>query len=371
MRVAFIGDRHVSQRSPRYAHALDVWAWAVEDALREAAEVIVHAGDACEQDPNGTERYAMGRIYRRSLDNGAAYEILGNHESREAHRWLEFLGVTPVWDRILECTWGPVMALLIPYPRRNQLPFGPDPLQTIRAAVERAMGFKATGKVRWVIAVIHGTVEGMRTRDTEFEVHSAKELVIPRAVLSGLDLTITGHIHRAQVLPREGTSGPVVCVGSAHRVDFAEAEDTKVYVMVDFPDTPGDMIGLIERPIPAREMVQWTLRWDPAVPPDIEQLAAAAAGKEAKITLECPQSLLSTVPAGLFAPVEAAAAYCVVNRKTIGLERQSRAPQMARATSLGAELGIWMESLKDDPSIQIASTRKEQLVSKLDIVQAP
>lgn len=70
-----------------------------------------------------------------------------------------------------------------------------------------------------------------------------------------LDLVLSGHIHRQQVLRSQGGI-PVIYPGSIERTSFAEKLETKGYYMVYIT---GDDIWWEFRQLPARPMIEWSL----------------------------------------------------------------------------------------------------------------
>ena len=70
-----------------------------------------------------------------------------------------------------------------------------------------------------------------------------------------LDLVLSGHIHRQQVL--KSISGtPLIYSGSIERTSFAERQETKGFFMLSLSK---DDIQWEFRPLPARPMHEWTL----------------------------------------------------------------------------------------------------------------
>lgn len=345
LRIAFLGDRHVSSRSPRYRHALDMWDFALEDAKDQGASIIVGLGDVCEGDPNGDERYQLGDLYMRP--GFTMYETLGNHCSYEALRWLEYLGVHVAWDQLLTTDLGECVLVCAPYARKGRPPYddlaGNDIGSTSRAASDKLAAHirsvvSATQKP--VIVAGHWTIEGMRIGDSELESHALTEMVVPVSAFDGCAGVFTGHIHKAQEI-----TPTIVGVGSLYRTSFSEASDPKSYTLVTID---GGRVSWERRPVPAREMVVEMITWqdralvgDSSHDIDIRHLASTVAGKEVKLTVEIREEELPTFDASVFDPIKDAAAHFVLEKVTVAAQR-TRAPQIATAASLSDQVAAWL-----------------------------
>lgn len=79
------------------------------------------------------------------------------------------------------------------------------------------------------IAVCHYMLGKTVTGQTS-ETFSLDELVLPLNIFDGFDATIGGHIHKAEILQKEP---PIMYVGSLDKLNFGEANHTKVSVVYD------------------------------------------------------------------------------------------------------------------------------------------
>jgi len=341
MKLALIGDLHLSERSPRYAHALEVLDWTIRDAVAAGATAFVFCGDLCEGTPSPREYRALLTRIWDCADLGPVGVVLGNHEHPDTLCLLEdCVNVTTAWDRFGRMDLGEAMVLLIPYPRRGRPPFDDCTGDSI-AASQRGAAEKIARSVQTAVRLYrdtpllvcgHFTLEGMTTRDADFELHTATEVVVPRAAFDGVALGAVGHIHRAQDLAPH-----LLGVGSLIRHSFAEAEDAKSYTLVTVAQ---GRVSWERRPVPAREMVVYDATWP------IDGMGAGevqhCTGKEVKVVVEIPDDQVATFDPSVFDSIRAAAAHFVLEKRVCAVQR-SRAPALARVTSLPEAVTSWLD----------------------------
>ena len=214
-----------------------------------------------------------------------------------------------------------------------------------------------------VIVLGHFSIEGMKTKDMEFELHHATEVVVPQAAFTGVALAAVGHIHSPQdchdgglirgwtysAYCRDTDTPPCLLgVGSLIRHSFAEAADAKSYALVTID---GGQVTWERRAVPCREMVVETLSWGgsplklivSAMLGEIPSKWPLVAGKEVKLVIEVREDQLSTFDPSVFDPIKDVAAYFVMEKRTISVERR-RAPAMAQAATLDAQLTGWLDA---------------------------
>jgi DNA repair exonuclease SbcCD nuclease subunit len=158
---------------------------------------------------------------------------------------------------------------------------------------------------RPTIVLGHFTIEGMAVQGTEFEVHQATEVVVPRSAFAHVALTAVGHIHRPQDL-RHG----IIAVGSLIRHSFAEKDDVKSYTLVS---VDSDQVTWERRPVPCRDMLEESVQWGAGTAVALPT-ADVCAGKEIKLVVEIREDQLATFDPSVFDPIRAAAAYFVFDR---------------------------------------------------------
>jgi len=111
---------------------------------------------------------------------------------------------------------------------------------------------------------IHQTVEGSRVKGYTFR--SGADIICGRDIPGGLAAVLCGHIHRSQVLARDLSgnrlAAPVFYPGSVERTSFAERDETKGYLILDF-EGDAESGGRLERwefrELPARPMFALTI----------------------------------------------------------------------------------------------------------------
>lgn len=370
MKLAFFGDRHISSKSPRYQHALAMWDFAITDAIEQGATAFIGLGDVCEGDPNGEERVEIGKRYKTMLDHGAVYEVLGNHEHRDALRWLELLGVTVAWNRFMISNLGEATLLLAPYARKgyepyDQIPAGLSIEDSSRACAARlAEVIARLRQNKTLIVAGHWTVDGMRLGEGDYEIHSAQEMIVPRSAFEGAALVVTGHIHKAQALADEGEVPNILSAGSLYRCSFSEADQPKSYVLVTVDRGGGTWE---RRGIPCHKMWAETIRWG-STPSTM--LVEAWLGripspwpiivdKEAKLTVEIPEDMLGQFDPSVFEPLRLATHHFVLDKQVITFQR-TRAPALVQSETLQEQFEKWLEATGQEVGL-----RSRELAAKL------
>jgi DNA repair exonuclease SbcCD nuclease subunit len=380
MKLALIGDLHLSERSPRYAHTLEMLDWVIGDASDAAGDApltFALLGDLCEATPSGSELASLLMRLRRMTRQHDVIVLLGNHESYDAIAPLDLFSdrVSTAWRSplitILPGVDSHAVVLSIPYARRGRPPFDgiehDGTIQGSMAATASEIG-RIVGNVvnhyrglAPVIVLGHCTIEGMKVRDAEFELHHATEAVVPRSAFTDVALAACGHIHSPQdVAPN------IIGVGSLIRHSFAEAEDVKSYTLVS---VDGGQVTWARRAVPCREMVEKHLVWDATLR---AELAAAdpmffglsTVGKEVKLVVEIREDQVATFDATVFDPIKAAAAYFVLEKRTIAVERR-RAPAIAAAATLGDQFKAWTEATEQP----LEPAQLERVMGKVAEVQ--
>ena len=111
---------------------------------------------------------------------------------------------------------------------------------------------------------LHQTVEGSRVKGYTFR--SGAEIIRGRDIPTGLAAVFCGHIHRSQVLTRDlagnRLAAPVLYPGSVERTSFAEQDEPKGYLILEF-EAESSSGGRLERSefrdLPARPMFALTI----------------------------------------------------------------------------------------------------------------
>jgi len=102
------------------------------------------------------------------------------------------------------------------------------------------------------VLCLHQCIEGATCGPGNFTFRSGADVIRAADLPPDVAVTLSGHIHRHQVLRPAGRA-PVIYAGSVERTSFAEARETKGYVVLELTRSG---LGAFEfRPLPARPMV--------------------------------------------------------------------------------------------------------------------
>lgn len=367
MKLAIFGDLHYSERSPRAQHALDVLDAAIWDATEQGADAFYLLGDIFEGVPSPTE---YRTILERLLELKMVGIVRGNHEHYHAYSFFElFSGERSL--TVADTEFGitgtsEVRILMVPYPVRGRAPFADLDNETImsslRSAADRVgetvdrQAAIARESQRPLVVLGHFTIAGMTTRDTEFERHQANEVVVPPAVFDGAALTIVGHIHRAQeVTPN------VIGAGDLYRTSFSEADDPKSYVLVTVDH---GMVRWERRPTEARAMREVEVDLDDVTDEWVRDLARQTREMEVKVRIRMSEDQAPRYSAELFQPLEASAAYVVLERDVRPTQRV-RAPAITVTMDTAAQVESWLAAT----GITVDEARRTRLRDKVTQIQ--
>lgn len=370
--VAAFGDLHLDENSPRYVHALEVLDRCINSAIvaartraqyQSSPPVFVFTGDVFEGDPTPDEYFAfLQRVYKL-LEHGLVLIVRGNHESFEAYRFFELLSpmITVAWDSFQVVDLDVARVLLVPYPVRYRPPFHDVDQETIAGSTRAAAGVIANAvreaaarkPVRPLLVFGHFTVEGMTTRDTDFERHSTNEVVVPLEALAPAAVVKVGHIHRAQQL-----TDRVGSVGDLYRCSFAEAEDPKIFSLITVQ--PDGSVTEEAVPTQCRGMREFALELDQISGQLAEITAAAEEGNEVKVTVSMDSTEVARYDQSVFDAVRAVAPYFLLEKDVRPVQRV-RAPDMRLDMSLAEEFFAWTSAV----GIDVAPDRAAGLNDKL------
>lgn len=299
MRVLFLSDTHLGFDEParpriarrrRGADFAAAYERALAPALAGDVDVVLHGGDLLYRSrvPAGLVERALAPL-RRIADRGIPVMIVpGNHErGRIPYPLLARHPRLQVFDRprtvTVEAGGLRVAFSGFPYAREVRRRF-PELLAAAEADRD------ASGPADHAILCVHHAVEGATCGPGDFTFTTGGDVIRRADLPSRLAAVLSGHVHRHQVLRREG-SPAVVYAGSIERTSFAEAPETKGYVRLDL-DAGGvsrlDFVPLETRPMVVRELSLLGVGVDEArrrvasaladTPPDaVVQLRAAGA----------------------------------------------------------------------------------------------
>jgi DNA repair exonuclease SbcCD nuclease subunit len=130
---------------------------------------------------------------------------------------------------------------------------------------------------------IHQTVEGARVGPAGYTFRAARDVVSVSAIPGDFTATLSGHIHRRQILSANSQSGagPIIYPGSIERTSFAEKDELKGFCEISFAPSPTGAWGikmLRFKDLPARPMVDIEIDPDVGTEGLIDYLLSQIAG---------------------------------------------------------------------------------------------
>lgn len=91
---------------------------------------------------------------------------------------------------------------------------------------------------------LHQSIQGASVGPHNYTFRHGPDVIPIRAIPSGFDAILAGHIHRHQVLaddrPHHHSVGPVIYAGSTERTSFAEKDESKGFVVIDIAGADRD-----------------------------------------------------------------------------------------------------------------------------------
>ncbi len=308
MRVLFVSDTHLGLDLPARPRVIrrrrgDDFFQNFERALEAARsgdiDVVVHGGDLLYRSrvPAWLVEAALAPLKRLASSGVPVLLVPGNHERGQLPCPLLALhdGLY-IFDRprtiALEARGVRVAFIGFPYTPdiRRRFPHvlaaaacdsrpAPPPLApdgdgrwrgpAVAASTERDAA--KAGDVR--VLCVHQCIEGATCGPGNYTFRFAPDVIRAADLPRDVAVTLSGHIHRHQVL-RPAHRSPVIYAGSIERTSFAEAPETKGYVVLEF--TKSGFCGFQFRALPARPMVTRTISLGGASPSQVHARVAAA-----------------------------------------------------------------------------------------------
>jgi DNA repair exonuclease SbcCD nuclease subunit len=303
MRILFVSDTHLGIDMParprvtRRRRGPDFFE-NFERALEAArdADVVVHGGDLLYRSrvPAWLAEAALAPLKRVASSGVPVLLIPGNHErGRLPYPLLALHENLHVFERprtvVLEARGLRVAFIGFPYIDRIRHSF----LEVLASATHDAV----PADVR--VLCLHQCVEGATCGPGDFTFRFGADVIRMADLPRDVAVTLCGHVHRHQVLRPAGRA-PVIYAGSVERTSFAEAPETKGYVVLEL--ARGGLGGFEFRPLPARPMVTRTLSFDAVTNADAHTRVAAAIGStpdDAVVQLRVRGMIPATLTAGV------------------------------------------------------------------------
>lgn len=262
MRVLFVSDTHLGLDMPTHPRVVrrrrgDDFFQNFERALDAARsgeiDVVVHGGDLLYRSrvPAWLAEAALAPLKRLASSGVPVILVPGNHErARMPYPLLAIDEHLHVFDRprsvLIEARGIRAAFIGFPYTSDVRRRF-PERFRT--AARDTLMA-----DVR--VLCIHQCVEGASCGPGHFTFRFGPDVIRTVDLPRDVAVTLSGHIHRHQVVRPPGRP-PVIYAGSVERTSFAEAPETKGFVVLQLSR---DGLASFEfRPLPARPMVTRTI----------------------------------------------------------------------------------------------------------------
>lgn len=242
VRVLHLADSHIGAQLParprlRIPRRGDDFIRSFEHALGLAlahdVDLVLHAGDVFdESQPSSAALAAAAKPLLQVAAAGIPVVIVpGNHERSAlpaslllSHPNLHILHE----PRVLHFEFRGHCVAVAGFPclRRN-------------SAVRFAGALNATGwrpgAAETNILLVHQTFESAVCGSASFRFRSGADVIERAAIPDGFDYVAAGHIHRQQILTRPGGAGPpIVYSGSVDRISFAEINEPKGCMLLEF-----------------------------------------------------------------------------------------------------------------------------------------
>jgi exonuclease SbcD len=264
IRILLIADTHLGfdlpfrprvQRRRRGPDFFENYERALRPALEREVDLVVHGGDVFFRSrvPTALVEMAMAPLIRVAEGGVPVYVVPGNHERSRIplHLWTTHPNIH-IFDRpgTFLCVVGDTSIALsgFPFTRRVR--------DVFHSLVEQT-GHRET-KADLYLLCIHQVVEGAQVGKINYTFRSGPDIIRGKDIPGAFAVVLAGHIHRGQILTHDlqnlPLAAPVVYPGSIDRTSFAERNEEKGYVIVQF-EQMGNQYEITFMPLPTRPMV--------------------------------------------------------------------------------------------------------------------
>ncbi len=322
MRVLFVSDTHLGFDLPRRPRVVrrrrgqDFFRnfdRALDAARNGEADVVVHGGDLLYRSrvPAWLVEAALAPLKRISASGVPVLLVPGNHERGSLpYPLLAVHEGLHVFDRPRTVTLhaGGVRAAFIGLPYTHEIR-----RRFPEMFVAASCGGTEPADVR--VLCLHQCIEGATCGPGNFTFRFGPDVIRTADLPRDVAVTLSGHVHRHQVLKSPGCP-PVIYAGSVERTSFAEAPETKGYVVLDLARS--GLITFEFRDLPARPMVTRTIALADASALDaLARVAAAieATPPDAVVQLRVTDVIPPTLTADTVRSLAGARNVALVNRE--------------------------------------------------------
>jgi exonuclease SbcD len=273
IRILLIADTHLGfdlsfrpriQRRRRGPDFFANFRQALMPALRAEVDAVVHGGDLLYRSKVPPRLVEMAfEPLRQVADSGIpVYLVPGNHErSAIPHGHLAAHPNIYLFDHpqtfVLQTKQGSLALAGFPFVR-NAI------RKEFLSQVART-GWQQVKADAYVLC-IHQAVDGASVGPGGYTFRHSPDVIRAADIPCGFSAVFAGHIHRFQVLTRDLKAGslnaPVFYPGAIERTSFAEKDEKKGYLILEF-ETQGPAAAKLQRwtfhQLPARPMIRFEL----------------------------------------------------------------------------------------------------------------
>lgn len=320
MRVLFVSDTHLGLDWPARPRVVrrrrgddffQNFERALEIARTGEVDVVVHGGDLLYRSrvPAWLAEAALAPLKRLASSGVPVLLVPGNHErGRMPYPLLALHERLHVFDRprsvVVEARG--VRAAFIGFPFTNAIRH--------RFPGMFAAASRDTSAVDVRVLCLHQCIQGATCGPGNFTFRFGADVIRTADLPRDVAVALSGHIHRHQVLRPVGRP-PIIYAGSVERTSFAEAPETKGFVVLDLTRSG---LGPFEfRALPARPMVTRTLAFAGSDATEVHaRLAAAieATPEDAVVQLRVTGAIPATLTAAALRAVAGARTVTLANR---------------------------------------------------------
>ncbi len=219
MKVLHLTDTHLGIRRrflgspPGWCRADDAhraMELALEPALRQEVDLVVHSGDVFDRSsPPRRDVHRAGELLREVARRVPVILLAGNHDRRGIRRWLPQPGLQ-VFDAAERVVVAGIALAVVPFARQPEVW-----AQRARHAVGPGVD----------LLVAHQAFDGSRVPGLTFRVGRQRDTIGEQHLPRGVSHILCGHIHPRQRLVVGGAA--VVHPGSTERTSWSEAGQSK------------------------------------------------------------------------------------------------------------------------------------------------
>ncbi len=272
IRILLIADTHLGfdlpfrprvQRRRRGTDFFENYERALRPAFEQEVDLVIHGGDVFFRSriPMALVEMAMNPLIRVAEGGIPVYIVPGNHERSRIplQLWTRHPKIH-IFDRpktFLDGVGDTSIALSgFPFTRRVR--------DLFHGLVEQT-GFREI-RADFNLLCMHQTVEGAQVGTINYTFRGGPDVIRGKDIPGGFIAVLAGHIHRGQILTHDlqnlPLTAPVIYPGSIERTSFAERNEDKYYVIVQFDhfvNLGNQHVEITYVTLPTRPMVMMTL----------------------------------------------------------------------------------------------------------------